>query len=258
VAGVADVSDGAEHTYNYSNADGTKTGTIALTSSAAGALTAVVAGKVTATNGTSADLVGMGGNLDGVLAAGASFTVTLTASTKTASLDGGAVARLYSDTGNNTVLTSGLTDGGSADFDLNGVLAGTVGSGTVTVTKTTYNAALTEASTGTVGAQVTGFKAADGEQTFAVGANSMTVNMSGLTAAGTVQFTNADNSLVFQVGANQDQTVKISIQNVAAEMLAANVTNASGFTSLGDIEIDTTAKATDALARSTGPSTRSR
>jgi flagellin len=140
-----------------------------------------------------------------------------------------------------------LANGGSADFDLNGVAAATVGSATVTVTKTTYNAALTEASTGTVGTQITGFKAAAGEQTFSVGAKSLTVNMSDLAAAGNIQFTNADNSLVFQIGANENQTVKIAIADISAEMLATNLTNDSGFKSLSDVKIDTATKATDAL-----------
>ena len=67
------------------------------------------------------------------------------------------------------------------------------------------------------------------------------------TAAGTVQFTNADDSLVFQVGANTAQTVKISIQDVSADVLASNVTNDSNFANLADIDVTTSQGAQDAV-----------
>jgi flagellin len=187
----------------------------------------------------------------GDIASGDNFSVAATASNMTASLDGGTVFRLISTADNSAVaLTSGLTDGGAATFNLDGVTAADAGSAAIVVTKTTYDATLTEAATGTSGPAVTGFKAGDGEQTFTVDAGkSMTVNMSNLSATGTIQFTNTDNSLVFQVGANQNQTVKISIRDVSADTLANNVPqpNDSGFASLAEIEIDTAAKATDAL-----------
>ncbi len=182
---------------------------------------------------------------------GDTFTVAATASDKTASLDGGTAVRLISTADNSTVsLTSGLTDGGTTTFDLDGVLAADAGDAAIAVVKTSYDATLTEAATATSGTAVTGFKADDGEQTFRVDASkSMTVNMTDLSAAGTVQFTNADDSLVFQVGANQNQSVKISIQDVSADTLANNVIqpNDSGFASLAEIEIDTAEKATDAI-----------
>ncbi|MDF1555041.1 MAG: flagellin, partial [Deferrisomatales bacterium] len=56
-----------------------------------------------------------------------------------------------------------------------------------------------------------------------------------------------DNSLVFQVGANQNQTVAIALQDVSADALAVGVTNDSGFGNLSEILIGTATQATDAI-----------
>jgi flagellin len=58
------------------------------------------------------------------------------------------------------------------------------------------------------------------------------------------------NPLVFQIGANQNQTVQISIQDVAADQLATGVVQSrgSGFGSLDEIDVTTADGATDSLA----------
>lgn len=54
-------------------------------------------------------------------------------------------------------------------------------------------------------------------------------------------------SLKFQVGANQGQTVGISLQSTSAESLARGVLNDSDFRSLDDVDVRTYEGATDAL-----------
>lgn len=54
-------------------------------------------------------------------------------------------------------------------------------------------------------------------------------------------------SLKFQVGANQDQTVGISLPSTNAETLGKGIENISGFRSLNDIDVTTFQGATDAL-----------
>ncbi len=64
-------------------------------------------------------------------------------------------------------------------------------------------------------------------------------------AQGTVTVT--DNSLVFQIGANQNQTAKIAIANVKSAQLGKGVAD-NQFSSLGEIDVTTAAKAQDSLA----------
>ncbi len=56
-----------------------------------------------------------------------------------------------------------------------------------------------------------------------------------------------DNSLVFQVGGDRDQTVSLSLLDVASTELAKSVSNTSGFTSLADIQVGTAQQCSDAL-----------
>ena len=70
------------------------------------------------------------------------------------------------------------------------------------------------------------------------------VGGTGDTSQGQVTVTN--NALVFQVGANQNQTVSIAIDSVKAEGLGIGVTN-NQFTSLNDIDVTSASKAQDAL-----------
>ena len=62
---------------------------------------------------------------------------------------------------------------------------------------------------------------------------------------GTVTVT--DNSLVFQIGANQNQTAKIAIQDVSSNQLGTGVAD-NQFTNLSEIDVTSAAKAQDALA----------
>lgn len=57
-----------------------------------------------------------------------------------------------------------------------------------------------------------------------------------------------DNSLVFQIGANQNQTVNIGIQALNPSGLALQVDNESGFASLNDADVTTAQGAQDTLA----------
>jgi flagellin len=60
------------------------------------------------------------------------------------------------------------------------------------------------------------------------------------------QVTITDNALVFQIGANQGQTVSIAIDSVEATGLGIGVAN-NQFTSLNDIEVTSASKSQDAL-----------
>jgi len=65
-------------------------------------------------------------------------------------------------------------------------------------------------------------------------------------AGGTETLNVSDQSLVFQVGANKNQTVKISIQDMKASSLGKNVTG-NTFSSLSQIDVTTASGAQDAL-----------
>ncbi|MCA9011586.1 MAG: hypothetical protein KDB01_17660 [Planctomycetaceae bacterium] len=62
---------------------------------------------------------------------------------------------------------------------------------------------------------------------------------------GTIAVT--DNSLVFQIGANQNQTARIAIQDVSANKLGTGVTG-NQFTNLSEIDVTAADKAQDSLA----------
>lgn len=64
-------------------------------------------------------------------------------------------------------------------------------------------------------------------------------------AQGTVTVT--DNSLVFQIGANQNQTAKIAIENTRADHLGTGVVG-NQFANLSEIDVTSASKAQDALA----------
>jgi len=64
-------------------------------------------------------------------------------------------------------------------------------------------------------------------------------------AQGTVAVT--DNSLVFQIGANQNQTAKISLGNANADHLGKGIVG-NQFSSLAEIDVTSSAKAQDSLA----------
>ncbi|MGK0289476.1 MAG: flagellin, partial [bacterium] len=57
----------------------------------------------------------------------------------------------------------------------------------------------------------------------------------------------AQNSLTFQVGANQGQTVGISLKSTSSSKLATGIENASGFNSLADLDVTNSAGSQDAI-----------
>ena len=81
-------------------------------------------------------------------------------------------------------------------------------------------------------------------------ANGKTVDISvgeDITADGTEGITAVNNALVFQIGANNNQTVSIGLDDTGSDQLATNVTNTSGFTSLSRIDVTTSQGAQDTL-----------
>ena len=70
----------------------------------------------------------------------------------------------------------------------------------------------------------------------------------GLTSqGGTESINNTDQSLVFQIGANVGQTVKIGLRNMAASALGTSLAaNGNSFRSLADIDVTSVAGAQDA------------
>ena len=64
--------------------------------------------------------------------------------------------------------------------------------------------------------------------------------------AGTV--TVSQNSLVFQIGSNAEQTTSLALRNTRTSNLGAGVENLSGFQSLAEIEVTNAAKAQDTMS----------
>jgi flagellin len=101
----------------------------------------------------------------------------------------------------------------------------------------------------------------DGGTTYSMTAGQTSRVLSGLTSGGSVDITVgadvaagsasvfvSDKALVFQVGANAGQTVKIGLANVEASELGRGHANASGFESLADIDVTSAEGASDAIA----------
>ena len=63
----------------------------------------------------------------------------------------------------------------------------------------------------------------------------------------TENLTIVDNSLVFQVGGDRNQTVSLSLLDVGSDTLAQNVTNTSGFSNLSEISALTSQGSSDSL-----------
>ena len=64
--------------------------------------------------------------------------------------------------------------------------------------------------------------------------------------AGTV--TVSQNSLVFQIGSNAEQTTSLALRNMRTSNLGAGVENLSGFQSLAEIDVTNAAKAQDTMS----------
>ena len=67
------------------------------------------------------------------------------------------------------------------------------------------------------------------------------------TAGSSVTISVADNSLQFQVGPNQNQTVRISAQDISADKLGLGVLNKSHFSSLAEVDVTSVQGANDAI-----------
>jgi flagellin len=67
-------------------------------------------------------------------------------------------------------------------------------------------------------------------------------------AAGNASLFASDKALVFQVGANAGQTVKIGLGNLSANELGKGIASASGFESLAEIDLTSAQGASDAIA----------
>jgi flagellin len=101
----------------------------------------------------------------------------------------------------------------------------------------------------------------DGGTTYSMTAGQTSRVISGLTSGGSVDITVgadvaagsasifvSDKALVFQVGANAGQTVKIGLASVDAEELGRGLSNSSGYESIADIDVTSAEGASDAIA----------
>lgn len=152
---------------------------------------------------------------------------TATTSTRLRSTDYGSSATIQVVSNTAAAATSsgiGTTQVSDTGVDIAGTIGGNAATGTGAVL------------TGTAGAS-TGIKVSLG-----VSATDTAVTVTG--AQGQVTVTN--NSLVFQIGANQNQTVSIAIDSVKAIGLGIGVSN-NQFTSLNDIDVTSASKAQDTL-----------
>lgn len=237
--------------------DGATGWTFTAAGSVSGALTGgtvdiAADGSATFTDGSTFSLAVTG--MSGTWAANDTISFDATASTATAALtdsDSAAVGTTVNLTSASTL--AAMTVGG-ASFDLSGVAFDAADfAATASLEVTAVGAAAGEDTTTYTAALGSG-TAVDVEDNGSVAltdenGNKATVAF-GTLAEGTATFTITDNSLVFQIGANQNQTVKIGIQDVAADQLAVGVTQSQGsdFASLAAIDVTDAAKATDSLA----------
>ena len=129
--------------------------------------------------------------------------------------------------------STGFGTGG--DSDLGSDIVGTIGGNAAT--------GLGSVLTGTTGL-TKGIKLAVGKDPADLARSAGGTAGVGDTAQG--QVTVSNNSMVFQIGANQNQTVSIAIDSVAATGLGIGVAN-NQFTSLNDIDVTSAAKSQDAI-----------
>ena len=221
----ASAGAGGEIIFTTGNAAGTKFDE--------GSTAGVTVGVVAVANGGSAltadDIGFAAGNK---VATGTDAIVEVDGNANTvAFIDGdGATAVSLTDADGNTIdVTPGST----------GLNAGTA---ILTVTAAT-------GSIGLSGAASVAFTA--GVETTLTDANGKTVKATvgeDIQAAGTEAITAVNNSLIFQIGANQNQTVSIGLDDSGTAQLGTGVTNTSSFASLGEIDVTTAQGAQDTLA----------
>ncbi|MEZ5065265.1 MAG: flagellin [bacterium] len=169
---------------------------------------------------------------------------TLTGSsgtTATIQLDQGATQELSNTAGSITLTDS---HGGSLVLDTAGTSQAAFKNATLelTITAATFDVNLDNGDTVTMTAGKEG-SVKSGLQSG--GALNLVFGQSVTAGSGTISV--LDNSLVFQVGANYGQQVKIGVQNMAADQLAQGVSNNSNFDSLNEIDVTTAEGAADAL-----------
>jgi flagellin len=146
----------------------------------------------------------------------------------------------------NTAGTVTLTDGkgGSLDLDTTGTTQAEFKSATIqlTINPATFDVKLDNGTAVTMRSDVAG--------TVKSGLNSggqLSVIFGSDVTAGSGTISVLDNALVFQVGANYGQQVKIGVQNMASDQIGAGVANNSQFKSLDEIDVTTAQGAADAL-----------
>lgn len=103
-------------------------------------------------------------------------------------------------------------------------------------------------SIGLSGAAAVAFTA--GTETTLTDANGKTVKVTvgeSISAGGSEGITAINNALVFQIGANNAQTVAMGLDDTSSDQLGLNVTNTSGFSSLSQIDVTTAQGAQDTL-----------
>jgi flagellin len=139
-----------------------------------------------------------------------------------------------------------LTDGkgGSLDLDTTGTTQAEFKSATIqlTINPATFDVKLDNGTAVTMRSDVAG--------TVKSGLNSggqLSVIFGSDVTAGSGSISVLDNALVFQVGANYGQQVKIGVQNMASDQIGAGVANNSQFKSLDEIDVTTAQGAADAL-----------
>ena len=156
-------------------------------------------------------------------------------------LDGGSTQEL-SDTPGTIILTDGL--GGSLSIDTAGTSQASFKSATldITVSAATFDVSLDSGSTVTMRSDVAGTV-----KSGLASGGTLGVVFGSDVAAGSGSISVLDNALVFQVGANFGQSVKIGVDNMAADQLGSGVANKSNFSNLNEIEVTDAQGAADAL-----------
>lgn len=161
--------------------------------------------------------------------------------TATIQLDQGATQELSNTPGTVTLL-DGL--GGQLAIDTTGAAQEDFKSATIdlTISAATFDASLDNGDEVTMRAGV--------ESTLISGLSSggkLSTIFGNDVAAGSASISVLDNALVFQVGGNYGQSVKIGVQDMAATELGAGVANKSLFDSLDDVDVRSAQGAQDAL-----------
>jgi flagellin len=147
----------------------------------------------------------------------------------------------------NTAGTVTLTDGngGSLDIDTTATAQDQFQSATleISVSAATFDAQLDNGTVRTLQSGVQG--------TLSSGLSSggqMSVVFGSNVSAGSATISVLDNALVFQVGANAGQHVKIGVQNMSADHLGTGVANNSLYSSLDEIDVRSAQGSQDAIA----------